>query len=78
MRIDVTQYDIDNGIRCDSKLCPVAIALRRTTGRICEAGASLLWIGNYGCDQPDDVKNFINNFDGGRAVEPFSFELEMS
>ncbi len=80
MRITVTQEDIDNGRRCDPDCCPVGRALSR---------AGLIHYGVIGSavmikdgqahamalPLPAPVRDWILDFDGSRAVEPFSFEL---
>lgn len=76
MRIDVTQDDIDAGIRIDCTHCPIALAVRR-----------LIPYANVGCytvyadEMPDYVLpqpaiDFIRAFDNKRPVKPFSFDME--
>lgn len=78
MIIEVIQDDIDNGQRNRCRYCPIALALSRTTGKTWEVGYSnCSLMGHYNhLHLPDNATAFINLFDGGRTVRPFSFELE--
>jgi hypothetical protein len=75
--IQVTQDDIDNGVRCSVKRCPVALACLRTIGK----NYSQIWE-EYWPDFHDPSKNipssvliFVRAFDSGNIVQPFSFVL---
>jgi len=79
MQIRVTQTDIKNGVENDLCNCPIALAVKRATGlsvvRICCS-----WIkykGNHH-DTPDAAIKFIEAFDVGKPVEPFTFTLGAS
>ncbi len=75
MIIEVTQDDIDKGEPRACLSCPVTLALNRITGEECHVG-SYIRIPNFGTfNYPGQVIEFINNFDMGRPVNPFSFEL---
>ena len=75
--IDVTQEDINKGIRDNESRCPVAKAIRRTFN-----GAKNIQVGtaivfdlqniHYSADLPKKLNTFISNFDhkGKKAVKP--------
>jgi hypothetical protein len=83
MKIQVTQQHIDKGRGGSCTSCPVALALN-------DAGFTRAWVSpstlrsnwrNGGSIReffpvPDSVLVFINRFDAGLPVDPFSFELE--
>lgn len=81
IKIEVTAEDIQQGKHSSPCACPVACAIRRTTGA---------YVGVFGdyidyCDPrtnedyvitpPLKVERFIHRFDGGKKVQPFSFTL---
>lgn len=74
VRIEVTAQDIRRGKKADPDHCPVARALRR-------AGLPKAWAGDshYGWGEetaswplPKRAKRFIEAFDNGMPVRPFS------
>lgn len=86
--IDVTQEDIDLGCRAEpygeNGGCMVWRALSRAT----EGALDGLVVGTYGADFnvpggyqtirfSDQVSDRIRDFDSGRAVEPFSFDIDL-
>lgn len=78
MKITVTRNDIKCGIPMNRGIsCPVTLALRRAlplrTVRFCTfSGADI-----GGCEYrlPKSVYRFMEAFDTGRTVKPFSFSL---
>ena len=76
--INVTQDDIDKGERSDSCKCPIALSLKRGLPlcplEVCESfiyfeDAGIRWC----CTAvPDSVLLFIDRFDNGAPVAPFS------
>jgi hypothetical protein len=76
MKIKVTQSDIKKGKRKKLTLCPVALAIRRTvkTGRV-SVNNLIVTVGARERRLPLDAQTFVRNFDLGRHVEPFAFEL---
>lgn len=87
MIFQVTQEDIDNGVKCECNECPVALSVLRT---LQEAGVELdkqpfvftrfIQIGIRGMAPflaPNHVIMFIHKFDHGLEVEPFNFELPL-
>lgn len=81
--INVTQQDIDSGIRGDCSLCPVARGVSRVFP--CETNVANYYM--YVRDQsegrwrqaklPDIAWAFITAFDAGLGVSPFSFEVDL-
>jgi hypothetical protein len=79
MTIHVTQEHIDKGLKsCGG--CPIALALR-------DAGFNDVVVfqrrfiydarrGSPSHTLPPEAREFIEKFDKGRTVQPFSFELE--
>ena len=90
-RFEVSQKELDEGIPRDLCFCPVALAVQRGIGRrgwvVDVEGRSIrfrLWRDwqtdggikrSVTLDLPWEVKNLIWDFDDGRPVKPFSFEL---
>jgi hypothetical protein len=81
MRINVTQEDINKGCQNDSGTCPIALALSRATGNAVHVRAIYASVYNwsllYTTDLPIEARLFIRDFDSGKHVDPFSFELEL-
>lgn len=80
--IEVTQVDIDTGKQHKCFERPVALAILRSTGMRCrvdgnqgvlEAELEVIYI-----RLPESAVDFQNNFDIGRPVIPFSFEIEVN
>jgi hypothetical protein len=83
MRVEVTADDIANGKRGLPWCCPIARAIKRASG------GSRVSIGTFNglaydwgtahpavfFDLPEVARCFISDFDSGRPVEPFSFEI---
>lgn len=80
MRIEVTQRDIDNGVRDHCDKCAVALAIRRATGQDWQVAGpyAVLADGGYFRESvlPQVVAQFVRDFDNELAVHPFSFEFE--
>ncbi len=79
MLVEVTQDDIDNGMRCSSVACPVSIAFLR---RGCSmAHVTYEYINTSNDDfsvvynVPTIVKEFIYRYDRNLPVQPFSFTI---
>lgn len=79
MRIDVTQEDIKNGEVGVCTRCPVALAMRRSTGHLWFIDTAILSNadGSTELDTPACVRNFVRRFDTRLQVEPFSFDLAL-
>lgn len=80
MKIEVTQYDIDNGQPWSGRGCPIALAVKRVlSSAYCVGLDGVHYHGAvYGkpIPLPRNVINWMNAFDKGFSVFPFSFNLE--
>lgn len=82
--INVTQQDIDSGIKGDCSLCPVARAASRAFPH---HKSNVSGYHMYVMDQPGNrwrqavlpppAWGFISAFDSGWEVLPFSFEVDL-
>jgi len=76
MIINVTKKDIKNGTPGNYNTCPIALALKRQTGRGIEVGNEL-----HDCDTGRRKRSstrmirFIDRFDESKPVKPFNFRL---
>lgn len=76
--VKVTKADIENGVREESRYCPVALALRRTfKTRSISAGPGILDIREQCVWTPERVSCFIRDFDKSKPVKSFQFTLEL-
>lgn len=80
VKITVTKKDIQMGLPSDSCLCPIARAVRRVLGR----GVRVWRYGVYRrlseddfAEFPERVTQFIDRFDDGKPVKPFTFTLRI-
>ena len=82
MLITVTQKDIDLGIRKNCRVCPVALAVYRAINLPIEVSAfNVCHEGPYGeiiAPLPPEATRFILDFDAGKEVGPFTFDLPIS
>jgi hypothetical protein len=86
MKIEVTQTHILSGERSNPKCCAVAIACKDagldvTIDYIIRNGKEIIVaspIGSECIKLPKIVHDFVERFDEGKHVEPFTFELEES
>lgn len=77
-RVVVSQKDIDEGSRHSARHCPIAVALKRATGKNFAVIGSCAWLGDYYTREfplPKEVGTFVREFDSGLYVEPFVFEF---
>ncbi len=80
MKIVVNQEDIRCGVRVDDALCPIALAIRRQTGRSVRVGlCGIEFDGDPSTDieTPRYAKDFNSAFDQETPVHPFEFDLEI-
>lgn len=70
MRIKVTQEHIDSGIRRSCESCPIALA----TGASHVSYFDIV-LNSKMYETPVAARRFMGNFDLGRPVTPFEFEL---
>jgi hypothetical protein len=70
MTVNVTQEDIDSGVKNESEKCPVGLAMARHHV-LREMITSI--------DDPDRalLSRFMCAFDEGRAVQPFEFAVHV-
>lgn len=85
MKIKVEQKHINAGQRFKCHLCPVALAIQHTTDtsqdEVSVGMTTIQWSdkskGNYETPTPASARRFISQFDQGKPVKPFSFELKI-
>ena len=73
MIVKVTRRDIKNGHLKDEKSCPIALALRRLSFKGCKVDGYDWSFGNAEAKLPKSARNFVEAFDNGKPVKPFSF-----
>lgn len=78
IEINVTQEDINKGIKSDCSKCPIALAANRVipNGALAVGGASITYWNEKEAISillPEIALKFIRDFDSGRKVKPFSF-----
>ena len=82
LRIDVTQEDIDRGVRKSARQCMVHRAIDQATegalGRFAVAPGGVFPEGGPGLAFPEQVGELISAWDRGARINPFSFDLDMS
>lgn len=77
MKIQVTKEDIANGQRVVCDRCPIALAMSRAFAQpvnVCVTDWRLKSSRTYHF-LPMAATNFLLNFDAGRPVVPFEFEV---
>lgn len=79
MNVQVSKGHIETGQKQKCQSCPVALALAEATGVLWHVTPSYLivWRGRLvpHVTTPEEVQRFIRDFDAGKAVQPFSFEI---
>lgn len=78
-RVRVTEDHIERGTPLNPYSCPIALALseiRPRRRRKIVAGYSSIRFGKEQYDTPPDARAFMDRFDDGKAVRPFTFELK--
>lgn len=81
--IHVTQKNIDEGTKGSCSACPIALAIRDKIGDSnCTVdvanGIEFKYLGlDYCCILSTKLRAFMRCFDGGLAVEPFSYALRI-
>lgn len=76
--ITVTAEDIAQGLRLSPSACPIAKAVYRATDwAVLVDGTNLLTGGDGTVKLPTEAQTFINRFDNGMLVVPFSFEVNL-
>ena len=78
LNINVTQNDINKGVKKSCTSCPIARAIKRLkvvdTVYVYPFTA---YINEQHRGLPVEAWQFIQDFDGGREVKPFKFTLEI-
>ena len=79
MIIAVTAEDIQNGERCNPQTCPIALAIKRATGKQVIVGYDYVVMEGFGKEilMPRKARDFRERFDNIREGEPFSFEIHL-
>mgnify|MGYP001615771476 CR=1 FL=1 len=78
VRVSVTKRDIAEGVPLDTQMCPVAIAIRRTTGVfVVDVTDYQFQFDSGNVDLPKRVARFVDAFDFGDKVRPFTFTLRV-
>ena len=80
MRINVTQRDIDQGVRADPELCPIARAIRRHRDvTFVKVGTNFVSISRGALNDsnlPPEAIKWIALFDRtAHSTKPFAFDL---
>lgn len=77
--VNVTQADIDAGKELDCEACPIALAVSRATGRkmVVARGEVAQCGGSWEVKLPRIAVNFVDRFDAGERVVPFSFVIDL-
>jgi len=80
MKIVVTDGCIESGHRNDPCGCPIAIAARHAGFMLAAVETDAIYLYGWANRQapiplPPEATSFINDYDEGRPVEPFEFEL---
>lgn len=81
--INVTQADIDAGVKQECFRCPIALAARRVFDH--DVSVDDEYIIHYASTEvkadfyalPDEARQFVQHFDHGDPVTPFSFEVSL-
>lgn len=78
--IFVTQDHIDKGIRVNGKACPIAHAMTESLNSEYHVG-KCSWNNAKNYEEwgvlPQNAKDFIDAFDAGKEVKPFSFKIKV-
>jgi hypothetical protein len=78
MKIEVTDEHIKNGICKDANNCPIALAIRETLNLDAdevEVDGIFIEVEGRNFDTTDEIDDFIEDFDSGTPVYPFTFDL---
>lgn len=78
--VEVTQEHINMGVRRDECNCAIALALKEKFPKwdVSVEEERSIWVGNnlYQAVDATMVAYWLQNFDDGREVAPFTLELE--
>lgn len=74
LRISVTADDIKRGKRENTKWCPIACAVRKLgKKKRIYVDQDVITLGSVTYKMPQRAGNFVDLFDSGEKVRPFSF-----
>ena len=78
--IEVTQADINSGLKVDCLRCPIARAMTRTLTTPCNVGCcgwgTTDWVDRkWPVACRSQIIDFIQAFDNGNPVKPFTFKI---
>lgn len=77
MKITVTMKDIQRGMPEAEYSCPIALAVKRRTHKEARVlGSDSIRAGKTQYYGPRKIDTFIERFDVGMRVRPFSFEMK--
>jgi hypothetical protein len=82
VHIEVTEQDIKDGKPCTISSCPIARALRRTLPKsVAQVGGDGITMngvfGRRSITTPAKILAFVESFDNGYPVKPFSFNIDV-
>lgn len=77
VEIDVTQEDIERGMKMSCTQCPIALAVKRRTGLKDNVfvGPEEVYINDARYALPGKATTFVENFDRAQDVKPQKFVL---
>ena len=73
-KIQITQEDIDKGLRRNASNCAIAVGLKQEFAYGISV-TDVLQIGNDDYQATPEVVRWFTDFDRGRSVEPITIEL---
>lgn len=75
IRVEVTQADIDAGVRGDGIKCPIALAVSRGLGCMAQVALVHILSGTSKWTVDDFILGWMAAFDEKRPCQPFTIEL---
>ena len=75
MQIQITQEHIDHGLQWDRNADPLVIATQTMTDQQVKSTQFVLQVGNTYFENDPDIIQWIEQFDKGQAVKPFTMVL---
>lgn len=82
VKLEITQSHIDDGVRTDATLCPIALALKSIGYEAIQVGRSGVYVPDPGHGNKTllylstEATQFVHDFDHGFPVEPCTLELK--
>ena len=80
MKIRITKTDIKDGIKQSKDYCPIGLALRRRFDDVAVDREAVM-VERAGVVRvlvlPHEAQNFIERFDDGHIVQPFTLRLDL-